>query len=269
MIQSIESGRLTSTEFTTLMAVSTLRPISSLQHCPSTPSGDYRSILDRRLRSWPSLPLVGCKLALLHSSLPLTIITIHAMSITQLISYSACFVSILRLQALVLMFQHPEDTTWYSPPAAYWSCIEVNLGIICACAPAIRPVLVRIVPRVFGTPAYGSRERSSKPHPEFIELDNRKSEPFTTIKSNGARPGSSNGLQEGGAWKGFGQLTKPLPIATANTTMRINVSHGIEQTSWRGDEDSDGYINGDKRGAGSAGESTIELVHRESIGQRP
>ncbi|OBT66314.1 hypothetical protein VE03_04330 [Pseudogymnoascus sp. 23342-1-I1] len=155
------------------------------------------------------------------------------------LGWFACFVSILRLQALVLLFQHPEDTTYYSPEAAYWSCIEVNVGIICACAPAIRPVLVRIVPHIFGTPAQGSGGRSSKGHPAFIELDNRKSVPSTTIKSDGARRGSKNELQESGAWKGFGQLGKPLPIASANTTMRIKVSHDIEQTFWRGDEDSD------------------------------
>ncbi|OBT45571.1 hypothetical protein VE00_03497 [Pseudogymnoascus sp. WSF 3629] len=122
------------------------------------------------------------------------------------LGWFVCFVSILRLQALVVLYQHPEDTTWYSPETAYWSCIEVNVGIICACAPAIRPVLVRIVPRIFGTPDYGSGGRTSKTHPAFIELGDSKSAPSTTIKSNGGRSGSRNEVQESGPWRGFGRI---------------------------------------------------------------
>jgi hypothetical protein len=186
----------------------------------------------------------------------------HAISVAQLINYSVCFVSILRLQALVVLYQHPEDTTWYSPETAYWSCIEVNVGIICACAPAIRPALVRIVPRIFGTPDYGSGGRTSKTNPAFIELGDSKSAPSTTIRSNGGRSGRSgsrNEVQESGAWRGFGRLEKPPPVAPANTTTRINISRDVEQTFWRGDEDSDGYNNGFK-GSGGRAESTRELV---------
>ncbi|OBT88219.1 hypothetical protein VE02_02423 [Pseudogymnoascus sp. 03VT05] len=174
------------------------------------------------------------------------------------LGWFVCFVSILRLQALVVLYQHPEDTTWYSPETAYWSCIEVNVGIICACAPAIRPVLVRIVPRIFGTPDHGSGGRTSKTHPAFIELGDSKSAPSTTIKSVGGRSGSRNEVQESGAWRGFGRLEKPLPIAPANKTTRINISRDVEQTFWREDEDEDGYNNGFK-GSGGRAESTREL----------
>ncbi|KFY36023.1 hypothetical protein V494_05383 [Pseudogymnoascus sp. VKM F-4513 (FW-928)] len=167
-----------------------------------------------------------------------------ALMVVLALGWFVCFVSILRLQALVVLYRHPEDTTWYSPETAYWSCIEVNVGIICACAPAIRPVLVRIVPRIFGTPAYGSGEPSSNAHPAFIELGHKKSIPSTGTRSYGARPSSRNELQESGGRKGFGRLEKPLPMAPSKAATRTNINRDSKQTFWRGDEDSDGYNNG-------------------------
>lgn len=32
----------------------------------------------------------------------------------------------------------------------YWSTIEVHVGVICACLPAIRSLLTRICPSIFG-----------------------------------------------------------------------------------------------------------------------
>ena len=49
---------------------------------------------------------------------------------------------------------------------AYWSAIEINTGIMCACMPNIRVLLIRVFPKVLGTiksslsssqpPGYGS-----------------------------------------------------------------------------------------------------------------
>ena len=56
----------------------------------------------------------------------------------------------LRVYALHVFQQHPDDTTYYSAPTAYWSCIEANLAIVCASLPALKPLIVSVVP-VFGT----------------------------------------------------------------------------------------------------------------------
>jgi hypothetical protein len=48
------------------------------------------------------------------------------------------------------------DTSWYGGPTAYWSAIEVNLAIVCASTPALRPLVVAIIP------AFASRMGSSK-----------------------------------------------------------------------------------------------------------
>ncbi|CAO2648301.1 Nn.00g075680.m01.CDS01 [Neocucurbitaria sp. VM-36] len=70
------------------------------------------------------------------------------------IGWFVCVVSILRLHALVVFAAHPEDTTWYSSATAYWSAIEVNLAIVCASLPALKPLLVKIIP---GFSSHGSR----------------------------------------------------------------------------------------------------------------
>ncbi|KAH6669719.1 CFEM domain-containing protein [Plectosphaerella plurivora] len=82
-------------------------------------------------------------------------------------------VSILRLQSLVA-FATSHNPTWDQYAVANWSTIEINVGIICACMPAMRLVLVRIFPRILGStkqyPSYpgghsgGHYNRSNDPH---------------------------------------------------------------------------------------------------------
>ncbi|KAH6868840.1 hypothetical protein BKA58DRAFT_441265 [Alternaria rosae] len=62
------------------------------------------------------------------------------------IGWFVCVVSILRLHALVVLVAHPDDNTYYSAPTAYWSAIEMNLAIVCASLPALKPLVVKIVP---------------------------------------------------------------------------------------------------------------------------
>ncbi|KAI4948319.1 hypothetical protein J4E91_005740 [Alternaria rosae] len=62
------------------------------------------------------------------------------------IGWFVCVVSILRLHALVVLVAHPNDNTYYSAPTAYWSAIEMNLAIVCASLPALKPLVVKIIP---------------------------------------------------------------------------------------------------------------------------
>ena len=84
------------------------------------------------------------------------------------IGWFVCVVSILRLRALVVLAQHPEDTTWYSAPTAYWSAIEANLAIVCASLPALKPLVVRVIPafsaRRGSSRGYSSTSASSNSH---------------------------------------------------------------------------------------------------------
>ncbi|KAF1844858.1 uncharacterized protein K460DRAFT_429649 [Cucurbitaria berberidis CBS 394.84] len=75
------------------------------------------------------------------------------------IGWFVCVVSILRLHALVVLMAHPEDKSWYGSKVAYWSSIEINLAIVCACLPTLKPLLVKIIPDF--TCHYGSRTNGS------------------------------------------------------------------------------------------------------------
>ncbi|KAK2804840.1 hypothetical protein FQN51_001482 [Onygenales sp. PD_10] len=57
-------------------------------------------------------------------------------------------VSILRLRTLVL-FATTHNLTWDYVELGYWSTIEIHVGIICACMPAMRSLFRRIFPKVF------------------------------------------------------------------------------------------------------------------------
>lgn len=83
------------------------------------------------------------------------------------IGWFVCVVSVLRLNALVVLVAHPDDSTWYSSATAYWSAIEMNLAIVCASLPALKPLLVRVFPGFssrYGSQGYGTatsgRQRS-------------------------------------------------------------------------------------------------------------
>ncbi|KAJ3537025.1 hypothetical protein NM208_g6480 [Fusarium decemcellulare] len=66
-------------------------------------------------------------------------------------------VSILRLRALV-HFGESQNPTWDFYDIAIWSTIEICVGIMCACLPTIRMLLVRL------WPALGSSVRSNGNH---------------------------------------------------------------------------------------------------------
>lgn len=60
------------------------------------------------------------------------------------------------------------DTTWDSAPVTYYSVIEVNLGIICACIITLRPLLTDMFPSLIkssygghGDAAYYTRDRNA------------------------------------------------------------------------------------------------------------
>ncbi|KAL1620177.1 hypothetical protein SLS56_009807 [Neofusicoccum ribis] len=69
-------------------------------------------------------------------------------------------VSVLRLETL-FHFANSSNFTWTSAPFGYWSTIEMDVGIICACMPAAQALLKRIWPAVFGSTVTKSTGKSS------------------------------------------------------------------------------------------------------------
>lgn len=58
--------------------------------------------------------------------------------------------SIVRLQSLV-NFSNSSNPTWDNLRVSQWSTIEVNVGIICACMPTLRLILLKIFPSMSST----------------------------------------------------------------------------------------------------------------------
>ncbi|KAJ5169350.1 uncharacterized protein N7500_002133 [Penicillium coprophilum] len=58
-------------------------------------------------------------------------------------------VSILRLNSLI-HFASTTNLTWDYVTVGYWSTIECDVGVVCACLPAIRSLLRRVSPGLFG-----------------------------------------------------------------------------------------------------------------------
>ncbi|CAP98066.1 hypothetical protein EN45_097860 [Penicillium chrysogenum] len=61
-------------------------------------------------------------------------------------------ISILRLNSLI-HFASTTNLTWDYVTVGYWSTIECDVGVICACLPAIRSLLRRVSPGLFGDSA--------------------------------------------------------------------------------------------------------------------
>jgi hypothetical protein len=61
--------------------------------------------------------------------------------------------SILRLSATIKMRAGvgSNNATWEYTEFDMWSTIEINVGIICACMPSLRVLLVRLFPKMLGS----------------------------------------------------------------------------------------------------------------------
>ncbi|KXJ85681.1 hypothetical protein Micbo1qcDRAFT_106190, partial [Microdochium bolleyi] len=59
-------------------------------------------------------------------------------------------ISIVRLATLV-EFAKSSNITYEFFNVSIWSCVEISVGIMCACMPTLRVILIRIWPKVFGT----------------------------------------------------------------------------------------------------------------------
>jgi hypothetical protein len=97
--------------------------------------------------------------------------------------HSACIASIFRLHALYLLSKSP-DFFWDGPATATWSCIELNVGIICASVSTLRPLFSLFLPKVFGSrPSYANRNnyvsgstRNTTAKGKFDSLDEHSDE---------------------------------------------------------------------------------------------
>ncbi|KAK0107936.1 hypothetical protein ONS96_003722 [Cadophora gregata f. sp. sojae] len=111
-------------------------------------------------------------------------------------------VSVVRLRSLVKV-SNTQNPTWDYLPVAYWSTIEINVGIICACMPSIRLLLVRAFPRFMGTTRDGSYVYST-----HRSGDNKIPGNGSTSRSGSGLGGSRGGSSSSGSGSGSANRTR-------------------------------------------------------------
>lgn len=65
------------------------------------------------------------------------------------VGFFVTIVSLLRLHSLV-HFRNTTNPTYDYYSIGYWTIIEINIGIICACMPSIRVLITYFFPQLFG-----------------------------------------------------------------------------------------------------------------------
>lgn len=75
---------------------------------------------------------------------------------TILTCHSACAVSILRLHQINAV-KRSTDPVWDGAATSYWSAIELNIGILCACLPTLRPLLKKVAPGLMGSTEHSNQ----------------------------------------------------------------------------------------------------------------
>lgn len=73
----------------------------------------------------------------------------------------ACAVSIIRLHSLAQLTTS-KDLTYDNADTATWSAGELNISLVCACLPALRPVISRLLPGIFATSNQSNTEGQFK-----------------------------------------------------------------------------------------------------------
>ncbi|EEU37535.1 uncharacterized protein NECHADRAFT_87371 [Fusarium vanettenii 77-13-4] len=96
-------------------------------------------------------------------------------------------VSILRLQSLI-QFAKTSNPTYDNSPAIYWSVLECDMFIICACLPALRSVLSKLAPRFFGT-----TRKKSYPSGDYYRHEGSNQDSELQVSSHHMRSLDSSG----------------------------------------------------------------------------
>ncbi|GME64378.1 hypothetical protein GTA08_BOTSDO12914 [Neofusicoccum parvum] len=136
--------------------------------------------------------IVNCFIDLLITVLPIPIITRLQMPIQQrigvMILLSLGFVVVVAgairtyyiWKGLIVSY----DETWFTFPLWIAAAVEINLGVICACMPALRPFISRYIAPAFSTAS--SRISSFISHGTRSSSRNRTSKSYRKFSNTGA-----------------------------------------------------------------------------------
>jgi hypothetical protein len=150
-------------------------------------------------------------------------------------------VSILRIVSLHDLSRHPQDMTYWAAPPIYWAAIEMNLGLVCACAPSLKPLVVKMVP-AFSSHNLNSgsaeqsathRSRLSTVGRSFHKLSGKDSH-ATRSRVTDTEPGTE-----------LSAVNSPTFSQEKNDARNIVITHDVDQRS-------DRRISGDSDGSSAS-----------------
>ncbi|EAT87840.1 hypothetical protein HBI56_117970 [Parastagonospora nodorum] len=143
------------------------------------------------------------------------------------LGWFVCIVSILRFNALVVLARHPRDMSFYSAPAIYWNAIEINLAIVCACVPTLKPLVVQIIP-VF---ASRGSENSSGRKSGSLKWS-KLARQFRRLDGNDVAVARSTDVEQGSMGSELKSITALPPMQREpSSKVAIRVTHDIQQQS--------------------------------------
>lgn len=91
------------------------------------------------------------------------------------------------------IFGDSQDFSWNASLAFMWSAVEVNVGIICACVPTLKPLIIKILPAMIIDPD-GTRASDSLQDKDSADRANRTSLHEDNVR-RGTIIGAGGGLQ--------------------------------------------------------------------------
>ncbi|KAK8087847.1 hypothetical protein PG997_002808 [Apiospora hydei] len=143
-------------------------------------------------------------------------------------------VSAIRLRSLI-MFANSQNITWDYNEAAYWSTIEMHVGIVCACLPALRALFVAMGAKVLGTTKGASKATG------YSTGTSSKNAPRSgTFGGGGSEKLSAQGVPRHGDESDF------VPLVEMNSRSKTPVGVAVSDN----DSFDSHYHNQQKRGDG-------------------
>ena len=116
-----------------------------------------------------------------------------------------------------------DDFSWYASLSFMWSAVEVDVGIICACVPALKPLASRVIPSILrdtSNPNDVSQSQYVKPAPIDLDqsMENRlPSPPRSPLRATPPRP---DGAEDEGEMGMMDFLTMPDDMTDNVTRQR-------------------------------------------------
>ncbi|KAL4889070.1 major facilitator superfamily domain-containing protein [Aspergillus ambiguus] len=140
----------------------------------------------------------------------------------------------IALRGIHLQDKEGDDINWYASLSFMWSVVEVNVSVMCACVPSLKPLVARIIPKMIRDTDDSSRTAPDRPAdpPDLPEMVEPVS-PTTTAAAPELPPRAHNHAGKSPDQSGSGSSDdRPAPEPALNMveflTAQESVQHDAE-----------------------------------------